>query len=197
MENIQYKNLNNLNDEEIVEDLTSNKTSMSQTVVNALENKGAGKTLSLDDIFNSNIGNDRYLTFALNKEPKISEGIHKYVLRGVRREDNQKTAYGLKDQVIYSYDVINDNGSVVSIIDRNNISDSNKSKFKKNLKSYCDALGVTRINLKNLINIKGELRIVHNTDEEGNIYENVAEIYPINEFDNGIDIGVATDEIDV
>lgn len=197
MENMQDKNLNNLNNEEIVENLTSNQTIMNKTVINLLENQSGEKTSIIDDIFNSNIGNDRYLTFALNKEPKISEGIHKYVLRGVRREDNQKTAYGLKDQVIYSYDVINENGSVVSIIDRNNISDSNKSKFKKNLKSYCDALGVTRINLKNLINIKGELRIVHNTDEEGNIYENVAEIYPINEFENGIDIGGATDEIDV
>lgn len=191
MENIQYKNLNNLNDEEIVEELTSN-----QTVVNELENQG-GKTMSIDDIFNSDISDDGDLVFGLTKDARISEGIHQFVLRGVHREYNQKTTYGMKDQVVFDYDVIDENGCVISITDRNNISDSSKSRFKNNLKSYCEALGVTKINLKKLINIKGTLKIEHYKDAEGNIFENVSEIFPTNEFDNGICIGGATEEIDV
>ncbi|MGG7195891.1 hypothetical protein ACQPUI_04060 [Clostridium butyricum] len=197
MENIQDKNLNGLNNEEIVEHLTSNQTSMSQTAVNALENQGSKKTMSIDDIFNSDIGDDGDLVFGLTKDAKISEGIHQFILRGVHREYNQKTTYGMKDQVVFDYDVIDENGCVISITDRNNISDSSKSRFKNNLKSYCEALGVTKINLKKLINIKGTLKIEHYKDAKGNIFENVSEIFPINEFDNGICIGGATEEIDV
>lgn len=197
MENIQDKNLNGLNNEEIVEDLTSNQTSMSQTAVNVLENQGGKKTMSIDDIFNSDIGDDGDLVFGLTKDAKISEGIHKFILRGVHREYNQKTTYGMKDQVVFDYDVTDENGCVISITDRNNISDSSKSRFKNNLKSYCEALGVTKINLKKLINIKGTLKIEHYKDDEGNIFENVSEIFPTNEYDNGICIGGATEEIDV
>lgn len=198
MENIQDKNLNNLNNEEIVEELTSNETDKSQTITNTLENQGDNKkTLSVKDIFNSDIGDDGDLVFGLTKDARISEGIHQFVLRGVHREYNQKTTYGMKDQVVFDYDVIDENGCVISIIDRNNISDSSKSRFKNNLKSYCEALGVTKINLKKLINIKGKLKIEHYKDAEGNIFENVSEIFPTNEFDNGIDIGGATEEIDV
>lgn len=191
MENIKYKNLNNLNDEKIVEELTSN-----QTVVNELENQG-GKTMSIDDIFNSDISDDGDLVFGLTKDARISEGIHQFVLRGVHREYNQKTTYGMKDQVIFDYDVIDENGCVISITDRNNISDSSKSRFKNNLKSYCEALGVTKINLKKLINIKGTLKIEHYKDDEGNIFENVSEIFPTNEFDNSICIGGSIEDIDV
>lgn len=194
MENMKDTNLNN---EEIVEDLTSNLTSGSQAVMNTLENRGDKKTMSIDDIFNSDIGDDGDLIFGLTKDSRISEGIHQFVLRGVHREYNQKTTYGMKDQVVFDYDVIDENGCVISITDRNNISDSSKSRFKNNLKSYCEALGVTKINLKKLINIKGKLKIEHYKDAEGNIFENVSEIYPTNEFDNGIDIGGATEEIDV
>ncbi|NAS19413.1 hypothetical protein GND98_016520 [Clostridium butyricum] len=196
MENIQDKNLNNLNNEEIVEELTSNETDKSQAIANTLENQGDNKkTLSVKDIFNSDIGDDGDLVFGLTKDARISEGIHQFVLRGVHREYNQKTAYGLKDQVLFDYDVTDENGCVISITDRNNISESSKSRFKNNLRSYCEALGATKINLKKLINIKGTLKIVHNTDDDGNIFENIAEIYPTNEFDNGI--GGATEEIDV
>lgn len=194
MENMKDTNLNN---EEIVEDLTSNITSGSQAVMNTLENQGGKKTMSIDDIFNSDIGDDGDLVFGLTKDARISEGIHQFVLRGVHREYNQKTTYGMKDQVVFDYDVIDENGCVISITDRNNISDSSKSRFKNNLKSYCEALGVTKINLKKLINIKGKLKIEHYKDAEGNIFENVSEIFPTNEFDNGICIGGATEEIDV
>lgn len=197
MENIQDKNLNNLNNEEIVEELTSNETDKSQAITNTLENQGGKKTMSIDDIFNSDIGDDGDLVFGLTKDAKISEGIHQFVLRGVHREYNQKTTYGMKDQVVFDYDVIDENGCVISITDRNNISDSSKSRFKNNLKSYCEALGVTKINLKKLINIKGTLMIEHYKDDEGNIFENVSEIFPTNEYDNGICIGGATEEIDV
>lgn len=193
MENMKDTNLNN---EEIVEDLTSNITSGSQAVMNTLENQGDKKTMSIDDIFNSDIGDDGDLVFGLTKDARISEGIHQFILRGVHREYNQKTTYGMKDQVVFDYDVMDENGCVISITDRNNISDSSKSRFKNNLKSYCEALGVTKINLKRLINIKGTLKIEHYKDAEGNIFENVSEIFPTNEFDNGICIGGVT-ELDV
>lgn len=193
MENIQDKNLNN---EELVEGLTSNNSGNNESAINTLENRSnIKKTLSVQDIFGSNIGDDGDLIFGLTKEARISEGIHPFILRSVHRVYNQKTSYGMKDQIVFDYDVIDENGEVISISDRNNISDSSKSKFKKNLKSYCEALGSTKINLKNLINIKGTLKIEHNTDDEGNIYENIVEIYPTNEFDNSI--GGATEEIDV
>lgn len=198
MENMQDKNLNNLNNEEIVEELTSNETSKNEPVINISEYQGnTKKSLSVKDIFNSDIGDEDDLIFAITKEARISEGIHQFILRGVRREYNQKTAYGLKDQVLFDYDVTDENGCVIAITDRNNISNSSKSRFKNNLKSYCEALGVTKINLKKLINIKGTLKIEHYKDDEGNIFENVSEIFPTNEFDNGICIGGVTEEIDV
>lgn len=140
--------------------------------------------------FSSNIGFDdrESFEFSITRQAKIGEGKFEYTLIDVTREDGVRTQYGIKNQIIYKYRVINEEGREVLILDKNNISQSSESKFRRNIKSYCDALGTTHINLKDLINIKGTLEIKHNSDEQGNVYENVIAIYPRNEFEQKVGI---------
>lgn len=135
------------------------------------------------------------LTFSIVRQARIPEGRYSFILRSVYRQNNQTTKYGLKNQIVWNYEISDQEGNKFSIIDKNNISDSSKSKFRKNLKSYCEALNLTEINLNNLIGIKGTLTIKHNTDDDGNIYENVEEVYPKDEFEKVLDDN--SDEFDL
>lgn len=179
--------------QDLIKDLNANKLNTDvakfEDGINEGKRNYVNQGLSLDDIFNSNIDSDD-LTFSLAREAKVPEGEYSFVLRGVHRENNQTTKYGLKNQIVWSYEITDSEGNKFSIIDKNNISDSYKSKFRKNLKSYCEALKLTKINLNDLIGIKGTLKVQHNTDDDGNTYENIAEIYPINEFEKITDDNV-------
>ena len=129
----------------------------------------------------------------LTREAKIPEGEYPFVLRRVYRVNNQTTSFGLKDQIVWEYEVTDLEENKILLIDKNNISFSDKSKFKKNFKRYCEALNLTKINLKDLIGIKGVLKVQHNTDDDGNIYENIVEIYPTSEFEKVFEDGETLD----
>lgn len=190
MENVLNQNLTNESNvkcKEVNSDITKCEEAINEVNSNTLT-----RNISLDDIFNSNLGEDD-LTFTLTREAKIPEGEYPFVLRRVYRENNQTTSYGLKDQIVWEYEVTDLKENKILLIDKNNISCSDKSKFKKNLKRYCEVLNLTKINLKDLIGIKGRLKIQHNTDDEGNIYENIVEIYPTSEFENVFEDGETLD----
>ncbi|ETI90991.1 MAG: hypothetical protein Q607_CBUC00038G0007 [Clostridium butyricum DORA_1] len=190
MENVLNQNLTNESNvkcKEVNSDITK-----CEEAINEVNSNNLTRNISLDDIFNSNLGEDD-LTFTLTREAKIPEGEYPFVLRRVHRENNQTTSYGLKDQIVWEYEVTDLKENKILLIDKNNISCSDKSKFKKNLKRYCEVLNLTKINLKDLIGIKGRLKIQHNTDDEGNIYENIVEIYPTSEFENVFEDGETLD----
>lgn len=174
-----------------VNEMNSDITKCAEVIAEVKSNTVTGN-ISLNDIFNSNLGEED-LTFTLTREAKIAEGEFAFILRRVHRENNQTTSYGLKDQIVWEYEVTDLEENKILLIDKNNISFSDKSKFKKNLKRYCEALNLTKINLKDLIGIKGRLKIQHNTDDEGNIYENIVEIYPTSEFENVFEDGETLD----
>ena len=111
----------------------------------------------------------------------------------MHRENDQTTSYGLKDQIVWEYEVTDLEGNKILLIDRTNVSESSKSKFRKNLKRYCEALNLTKINLKDLIGIKGTLKVKHNIDNDGNVYENIVEVYPTAEFKKAFEDGEALD----
>ncbi|WP_394900125.1 hypothetical protein [Clostridium butyricum] len=190
MENILNQDLNknlNVKDNETNSDITK-----CEKVIDEVKSNTVTGNISLDDIFNSNTDLED-LTFTLTREAKIPEGEFPFVLKRVRRENNQTTSYGLKDQIVWEYEVTDLEENKILLIDKNNISFSDKSKFKKNFKRYCEALHLTKINLKDLIGIKGTLKVQHNTDDDGNIYENIVEIYPTAEFEKVFEDGETLD----
>lgn len=180
MENVLNQDLTkelNVRSNEVNSDITK-----SEEVINEVNSNSVTRNISLDDIFNSNLGEDD-LTFSLKREAKIPEGVYPFVLRRVYRVNNQTTSYGFKDQIVWENEVTDSKGNKILLTDRTNISNSSKSKFMRNLKRYCEALKLTKINLKDLIGIKGNLKVQHNTDDDGNVYANIVEIYPTAEFE--------------
>lgn len=188
MENVLNQNLTNeLDGNEVNSDITK-----CEEVINEVKSNPVTGNISLDDIFNSNLGEEE-LIFSLTREAKIQEGEFPFVLKRVHRENDQTTSYGLKDQIVWEYEVTDLEGNKILLIDRTNVSESSKSKFRKNLKRYCEALNLTKINLKDLIGIKGTLKVQHNIDNDGNVYENIVEVYPTAEFKKAFEDGEALD----
>ncbi|MDB2152490.1 DUF669 domain-containing protein [Clostridium butyricum] len=178
---------------DLIKDLNSDIAKSENTIDESPKNY-LNEILQSDNRLNFNTGLED-LTFSIVRQAKIPEGRYSFVLKNVYRQNNQITKYGLKDQIIWDYKITDQKGNRFSITDRSNISDSSKSKFRKNLKSYCEALNLTEINLNNLIGIKGTLTVKHNTDDDGNTYENVEEIQPTDEFEKVLDDN--SDEFDL
>lgn len=188
--------MENILNQDVTKDLNVNEMNSeitkSEEIIDEVKSNTVTGNISLDDIFNSNTDLEN-LTFTLIREAKIAEGEFPFVLRRVHRKNNQTTCYGLKDQIVWEYEVTDEEGNKVMLSDRITISDSNKSKFKKILKSYCDALKCSKINLRSLIGIKGSLVVQHNTSDDGNVYEKIVEIYPIAEFEKVFEDGETLD----
>ena len=178
---------------DLIKDLNSD-IAKSENTINEPQGNYLNEILQSDNRLNFNAYPED-LTFSIVRQARIPEGRYSFILRSVYRQNNHTTKYGLKNQIVWNYEISDQEGNKFSIIDRNNISDSLKSKFRKNLKSYCEALNLTEINLNNLIGIKGTLTVKHNIDDDGNTYENVEEIQPTDEFEKVLDDN--SDEFDL
>ena len=137
---------------DLIKDLNSD-IAKSENTINESQGNYLNEILQSDNRLNFNAYPED-LTFSIVRQARIPEGRYSFILRSVYRQNNQTTKYGLKNQIVWNYEISDQEGNKFSIIDRNNISASLKSKFRKNLKSYCEALNLTEINLNNLIGIK-------------------------------------------
>ena len=91
------------------------------------------------------------------------------------------TAYGVKDRIVIKYS-INYNNKEVEIVEKMNISTNPQSRLIKFIKTICEAYQVQSINLKSLEGSEGYLELDHVIDDNGNIYERIISIDPINDI---------------
>ena len=134
MENILNQDLNknlNVKDNETNSDITK-----CEKVIDEVKSNTVTVNISLDDIFNSNTDLED-LTFTLTREAKIPEGEFPFVLKRVRRENNQTTSYGLKDQIVWESEYIQKELRITSLLnmlaDRGYILVNGKFKFNSNI----------------------------------------------------------------
>lgn len=132
-----------------------------------------------DNIFNNDVVED--FTFSICRQPKLPKGVYKYIINEVLREDKVPTAYGVKDRIVIKYS-INYNNKKVEIVEKMNISTNPQSRLIKFIKTICEAYQVQSINLKSLEGSEGYLELDHIIDDNGNVYERIISIDPINDI---------------
>lgn len=124
------------------------------------------------------------LEIELQQEIAISEGRYKFKVQNLNIARQVETRFGIKDKLIIEFHIcrIRDEQEIAyDLKQKYNISPSYKSEFYK---VYTDLTGNPprgKINLRNLLNIKGSCEIKHIQMDNGDIFPKVvninAEIY--------------------
>lgn len=152
--------------------------------------EGEWSTQSQDDFFNNNeevLGNTTPLTgfeIELKQEIAIAEGRYQFRVQNLNIERQVETRYGIKDKVVIQYHIsriIDDEEFAYDLKQKYNISSSYKSSFYKVYKDLTGEPPRGKINLRNLLSIKGNCEIRHIQMDNGDIFPKVvninAEIY--------------------
>lgn len=153
--------------------------------------EGGWSNQSQDDFFNNSnedvLGSTTPLTgfeIELQQEIAIAEGRYKFRVQNLDIERQVETKYGIKDKLIIQFHIsrIRDTEEFAyDLKQKYNISSSYKSSFYQVYKDLTGEPPRGKINLRNLLGIKGSCEVKHIHMDNGDIFPRVvninAEIY--------------------
>ncbi len=120
---------------------------------------------------------DSILNFSMNREAEIKEGKYPYALTDVQLEHDVLTDYGIKQKISFTFGLNIDEETKV-VTKKFYYSKHKDSRFMKFMAIICKAYNTKKLNLQELIGTCGTLSITHGMDDDGNVFENITEIFP-------------------
>lgn len=120
---------------------------------------------------------DDMLIFSFAREASIPEGQHPYTLLKVVPEYNVLTDSGIKNRLVFTFELIID-GEAKQLTKRFNYSKHPNSFLMSFMRMLGNAYHMdNKINLSELVGTKGLMTISHVPDEQGNVFENITDIF--------------------
>lgn len=181
-------------------------TTMTQENANNLKNNGSfgnvesptkgnyNDSLNSDDFFKTeelDFANDLDVNFEIDMgDLEIApEGIYYFIIRELKLENKVGTKYGIKNRISIKYHIIDFASTVkneFNITQKYNISKNASSNFYKMYKSLIGSQPLGKINLKELIGIKGECKVEHVHMDDGTIFPRIVNLNPEIDKDDSV-----------
>lgn len=119
------------------------------------------------------------LEIEIKPEIVIGEGRYKFAVENLGIENQVQTKYGMKDKLVVEFNVsrVRDGEEYsCKLKQKYNISSSTKSSFYQLYTDLTGRVPIGKINLRNLLGIKGICEVKHIQMEDGNIFPKVVNI---------------------
>lgn len=119
------------------------------------------------------------LEIELEPEQVVKEGRYKFLVKNVGIDKEVVTRYGVKNKLIIEYHInglIDGEEMSYDLKQKYNISNSSKSKFYKVYEDLTGAIPIGKINLRNLLEIKGICEVKHLELDNGDIFPEIINI---------------------
>lgn len=121
------------------------------------------------------------LEIELEEEKLIPKGKYEFIVKNLSMENQVPTKYGIKNRICIQYHIsntLNAENSTFDLSQKYNLSSNINSNFYKMYKELTGVAPKGRINLRNLLGIKGECEIKHICMDGGNIFYKIVNLKP-------------------
>ena len=119
------------------------------------------------------------LEIELEAEKLVKEAKYKFRVKNIGIDRDVNTPYGLKNKLIIEYHIkafIDDEEISYDLKQKYNISNSSKSKFYQVHRDLTGKAPIGKINLRNLLGIKGVCEVKHLELDNGDIFPQIVNI---------------------
>lgn len=117
----------------------------------------------------------------LEEEKIIPEGKYRFIVKDLAMENQVSTKYGIKNRLSMQYHIsrmIDGEELAFDLMQKYNISNNKNSNFYKMYTDIAGEIPVGKINLRNLLSIKGICEIKHVNMDDGRIFPKIVNLNP-------------------
>lgn len=111
------------------------------------------------------------------RQAKIQEGWYPYRIIDIKISNNCLARSGVRDRVSFVFELTIE-GQVVPFTQSLYFSESPNSPYVRFMMMLCECYQTSDINQEMLIGTQGTLYLIHVSDQNGNVFENIYDLHP-------------------